>query len=86
VLNLVDTALTVNLILIVIFSGYQNFIHNIEGGERRDWPTGLVDIDFGALKQRPLASIAAIAAVDALAWYLDLEATTDTAKLGSVFR
>lgn len=80
-LNLVDIALTANLILIVIFSGYQNFIHNVEAGEHRDWPAGLVDIDFGGLKQRILGSIAAIASVDALAWYLDLETTTDTAKL-----
>ena len=47
---------------------------------------GLTEIDFGALKQRLLGSIAVIAAVDALAWYLDLEKTTDTAKLGWVDR
>ena len=82
VLNLVDIALTANLILIVIFSGYENFIHKIELGEHPDWPPGLIDVDFGALKQKLLGSIAVIAAVDALAWYLDLEETTDTAKLG----
>jgi uncharacterized protein (TIGR00645 family) len=82
VLNLVDIALTANLLLIVIFSGYENFIQRIEPGEGSDWPAGLIDVDFGALKQRLLSSIAVIAAVDALAWYLDLEQTTDMAKLG----
>ncbi len=82
VLNLVDIALTANLLLIVIFSGYENFIHKIELGEHPDWPSGLIDVDFGALKQKLLGSIAVIAAVDALAWYLDLEETADTAKLG----
>jgi uncharacterized membrane protein YqhA len=33
------------------------------------------------LKQKLLGSIAGIAAVDALAWYLDLDKTTDTSML-----
>ncbi len=82
VLNLVDVSLTANLVLIVIFSGFENFIHKITSDEQSAWPLGLVEIDFGALKQKLLGSIAVIAAVDALAWYLDLEKTTDTAKLG----
>jgi len=80
VLNLVDIALTANLLLIVIFSGYENYIHKME--EHPDWPPGLIDVDFGALKQKLLGSIAIIAAVDALAWYLDLGETADNAKLG----
>ncbi len=81
VLNLIDIALTANLILIVIFSGYENFIRKVKADEQHDWPAGLIDVDFNALKQRLLGSIAVIAAVDALAWYLDLEQTTETAKL-----
>jgi len=82
VLNLVDVSLTANLVLIVIFSGYENFIHKIRRDQHAAWPAGLTEIDFAALKQKLLGSIAVIAAVDALAWYLDLEKTTDTAKLG----
>ena len=81
VLNLVDIALTANLILIVIFSGYENFIRKVELQQHPDWPPGLIDIDFAELKQKLLGSIAVIAAIDALAWYLDLEETTATAKL-----
>jgi uncharacterized protein (TIGR00645 family) len=80
-LDLVDVALTANLVLIVIFSGYENFIHKIERQEHDTWPAGLTDVDFGALKQRLLGSIVVIAAVDALAWYLDLEKYTDTSKV-----
>ena len=81
ILNLVDITLTANLILIVIFSGYDNFIRKIELEEHAYLPAGLIDVDFSALKQRLLGSIAAIAAVDALAWYLDLQGTTDATKL-----
>jgi len=84
VLDLVDVSLTANLVLIVIFSGYENFIHKIEREENDGWPDGLTEVDFGALKQRLLGSIVVIAAVDALAWYLDLEKYSDTSKLGWV--
>jgi len=82
VLNLIDVALTANLVLFVVFSAYENLIHKIEPSEHPEWPEGLADIDFNALKQKVLGSIAIIAAVDALAWYLDLEKYTDTSKLG----
>ena len=81
VLNLVDLALTANLILIVIFSSYENFIRRIDAAAHPDWPHGLTQVDFGALKQKLLGSIVGIAAVDALAWYFDLEKITDTSRL-----
>ncbi len=82
VLNLIDVSLVANLVLIVIFSGYENFIGKIDPDEHPDWPAGLIEVDFSALKQKLLGSIVIIAAVDALAWYLDLEKYTDTSKLG----
>jgi uncharacterized protein (TIGR00645 family) len=81
VLNLIDLTLTANLVLIVIFSGYENYIRKVVPGENPDWPEGLVDVDFSVLKQKLLGSIAGIAAVDALAWDLDLEKYSDTSKL-----
>jgi len=81
VLNMIDIALAANLVLIVIFSGYENFIRRIKREDHPDWPDGITEIDFMALKQRLLGSIVVIAAVDALAWYLDLEKYTDTSKL-----
>jgi uncharacterized protein (TIGR00645 family) len=81
VLNLVDLALTANLILIVIFSSYENFIRRINAADHPDWPEGLTQVDFGALKQKLLGSIVGIASVDALAWYFDLEKYSDTSRL-----
>ena len=84
VLNLVDLALTANLILIVIFSSYENFIRRIDAAAHPDWPEGLTQVDFGELKQKLLGSVVGIAAVDALAWYFDIEKVTDTSRLGWV--
>lgn len=81
VLNMIDIVLTANLVLIVIFSGYENFLRKFTAEEQADWPEGVTAIDFTALKQRLLGSIAVIAAVDALAWYLDIEKEADRAKL-----
>src|ERR1700744_5948316 len=81
VLNLVDLALAGNLILIVIFSSYENFIRRIDPADHPDWPEGLTQVDFSELKQKLLGSVVGIAAVDALAWYFDLEKIGDTSKL-----
>jgi uncharacterized protein (TIGR00645 family) len=81
ILNMVDIVLTANLVLIVVFSGYENFIHKVEARDHENWPEGLTAIDFVSLKQRVMGSIAVIAAVDALAWYLDLEKGADNVKL-----
>ena len=81
VLNMVDLALTANLILIVIFSSYENFIRRIDAAAHPDWPEGLTQVDFGALKQKLLGSIIGISAVDALAWYFDIENYSDTSRL-----
>lgn len=81
VLNLVDIALIANLLLIVIFSAYENYIGKIQREEHADWPPGLMAVDFSTLKQKLFGSIAVIAAVEALAWYLDLQETADNVKL-----
>jgi uncharacterized protein (TIGR00645 family) len=81
VLNLIDLTLMANLVLIVTFSAYGNYIRKVEAADHAGWPPGLIDIDFSMMKQRLLGSIAGIAAVDSLAWYLNLEDHADASKL-----
>jgi len=80
VLNLVDFALMANLVLIVIFSGYENFIRRIDVRENPDWPEGISERDFGGLKLKLLGSIVAIATVEGLEWFLDIEKYADPSK------
>lgn len=79
VLSLIDLALTGNLVLIVIFSGYENFVSRIEGGEH-DRPNWMEKVDFGGLKQKLMTSIVAISAVQVLKAFMNLE-HYDTTKL-----
>jgi uncharacterized protein (TIGR00645 family) len=82
VLNLVDLTLTANLVLIVIFAAFETYVYKVDPDEHPNLPSGVTEVDFSLLKLRLLGSLAGIAAVDALAWYLDLEKYSDVSKLG----
>jgi uncharacterized protein (TIGR00645 family) len=81
ILNLVDLTLTANLIVIVICSSYENFVRPIDYAKHPDWPQGLVRIGFSGLKQKLLGSIVAIAAVNVLEWFTDIDHHADSVKL-----
>ena len=74
VLGLIDVSLTGNLILIVVFSGYENFVSKIDPGGHPDWPDWMTKIHFGGLKQKLLASIVAISAIQVLKAFMNIEA------------
>jgi uncharacterized protein (TIGR00645 family) len=83
-LGLVDLALTANLVVIVICSSYENFVAPIDYAEHPGWPPGLVHIGFAGLKQKLLGSIVAIAAVNVLEWFADIDRQADSVKLAWV--
>jgi uncharacterized protein (TIGR00645 family) len=83
-LGLVDLTLTANLLVIVICSSYENFVAPTDYAEHPSWPPGLVRIGFAGLKQKLLGSIVAIAAVNALEWFADIDRQTDSTKLAWV--
>jgi len=71
-LSLVDMALTGSLLLIVIFSGYENFVSKIDHSAHRDWPEWMGTIDFTALKLKLLSSIVAISAIHLLKQFMSI--------------
>ena len=76
-LGLVDLTLTASLIVIVIFSGYENFVSRIDPGAHADWPEWMAKIDFAGLKLKLLSSIIAISAIQLLRAFMDLKAYSD---------
>ena len=62
-LTLVDLTLTGSLIVIVIFSGYENFVSRIDASKHEDWPEWMGKIDFTGLKLKLMSSIVAISAI-----------------------
>jgi uncharacterized protein (TIGR00645 family) len=84
ILTLVDLTLIANLIVIVICSSYENFLTQTDPAKHPDWPDGLLNIGFSGLKQKLLGSIAAIAAVNVLEWFMDIDRHADNTKLAWV--
>ena len=77
VLGLVDLTLTASLLVIVVFSGYENFVSRIDHTLHRDWPMWMGTIDFTGLKLKLMSSIVAISAVQVLRQFLALGTVSD---------
>jgi uncharacterized protein (TIGR00645 family) len=77
VLTLIDLALTGSLLLIVIFSGYENFVSRIDHTDHRDRPEWMGTIDFTALKIKLLGSIVAISAIQLLKQFMAVKSVSD---------
>lgn len=73
VLALIDPSLAANLVLIVVFSGYENFVSKIDPEGHPDWPEWMTKIDFSGLKQKLMASIVAISAIQVLKAFMNLD-------------
>lgn len=77
VLTMVDLSLTASLLIIVMFSGYENFVSKIDHADHKDWPAWMGTIDFTGLKLKLVSSIVAISAISLLKAFMDLKAMTD---------
>lgn len=73
VLALIDLGLLANLVLIVIFAGYENFVSKLTSARAsEDRPTWMGHIDFSGLKMKLIGSIVAISAIGLLADFIGL--------------
>ncbi len=73
ILSMVDMVLVGGLVVMVMFSGYENFISRIdiaEGVEKLSW---LGKLDAGSLKQKVAASIVAISSIHLLQKFMNVE-------------
>jgi uncharacterized protein (TIGR00645 family) len=73
VLALLDIVLLGNLILIVIFAGYENFVSKIDAAhESEDRPHWMGTIDFSGLKLKLIGSLVAISVIELLKDFIGL--------------
>jgi len=77
VLALIDLTFTGSLIVIVVFSGYENFVSKIDTGAHRNWPEWMSQIDFSGLKLKLISSIVAISAIQLLKAFMNVKGATD---------
>jgi uncharacterized protein (TIGR00645 family) len=71
-LSLIDLSLAANLLVIVILSGYENFVSKIDTASHEDRPEWMGTVDFSGLKMKLIASIVAISAIALLKSFLKL--------------
>ena len=71
-LELIDLSLAGNLVVIVIFSGYENFVSKINTQNADDRPDWMGTLDFSGLKMKLIGSIVAISAIQLLRIFMSL--------------
>lgn len=72
VLSLIDITLVANLLLMVILSGYENFVSKIDLADGSERPSWLGKMDFSGLKLKLIGSIVAVAAIDLLGAFMNV--------------
>jgi uncharacterized protein (TIGR00645 family) len=79
ILTLIDLSLVANLIVIVMFAGWENFVGRLLTSTTGDRPSWMAGLDFGTVKLRLIGSIAAIAGISILETFVHI----DQVKLAS---
>lgn len=72
VLSLIDLSLAANLVIIVVFSGYENFVSKIDTHGNVDRPAWMGTLDFSGLKMKLIGSIVAISAISLLRAFMEI--------------
>lgn len=80
VLSLVDIAMVGGLLLMVMMSGYENFVSRLDIGENEEKLSWLGKMDSSSLKAKIAASIVAISSIHLLKKFMAAE-TVDNDKL-----
>jgi uncharacterized protein (TIGR00645 family) len=74
ILGLIDMTLLGNLMILVIFSGYENFVSKIGVASHSvDRPSWMGEVDFAGLKLKLIGSIVALSGINLLGAFLNLK-------------
>ncbi|NOX93432.1 MAG: TIGR00645 family protein, partial [Gammaproteobacteria bacterium] len=77
ILVLVDITLLANLLLIIIFAGYETFVSKIDHTHSEDRLSWMGKVDFSGLKIKLFGSIVAISGIELLKAFLLFDEYTD---------
>lgn len=77
ILSLIDIVLVANLMVIIIFSGYENFVSKIDTKQHVDRPDWMGKVGFSSLKMKVIGSIVAISAIELLKSFAYLESISN---------
>ncbi len=78
ILSLIDITLIANLLIIIVYAGYENFVSKMHTGDHEDRPDWMGHVDFSDLKIKVIGSIAAISAIELLKAFMNAEGLTNS--------
>jgi uncharacterized protein (TIGR00645 family) len=84
VLRLIDLVLIANLVLIMISAGIGTLSATASGVENAGWDEFVGKVDFSGLKLKVVASLIAIAAVDLLESFVEIDTTSKSDVLWQI--
>jgi uncharacterized protein (TIGR00645 family) len=85
VLTLVDLSLVGNLVVIVMVSGWENFVGRLFGHRDESQLEWVGNLDFGAVKLKLIASVAAIAAIQMLETFVHIDQASKADAMWQLF-
>ncbi len=86
ILALLDLTLLANLLLMVIFAGYENFVSRIDiATASKDRPHWMGTIDFSGLKIKLIGSLVAISVIELLKDFIELSGKEEVGE-GTIWR
>src|SRR4051794_6162491 len=77
ILGLIDLSLMANLLLMVIFAGYESFVSRLDVDGQQDRLNWMGQVGFGDLKLKLMASIVAISAIYLLEAFMNADNMSD---------
>jgi uncharacterized protein (TIGR00645 family) len=77
VLTLIDVVMIANLLIIIVFAGYENFVSRIDTDDHVDRPSWMGHVGFSDLKMKLIGSIVAISGIELLKAFMHVEALTN---------
>ena len=72
-LRLLDLVLVASLVVMVMISGFENFVAKITLGEKQERLSWLTELDTGSIKVKIMGSIAVISAIYLLELFFDID-------------
>jgi uncharacterized protein (TIGR00645 family) len=76
-LSLIDVVMVGNLIIIIVFAGYENFVSRMDLDNHEDRPSWMGHVGFAELKMKLIGSIVAISAIELLKAFMHVQSMTN---------
>lgn len=77
ILSLIDVVMVGNLIIIIVFAGYENFVSRMDLHDHEDRPSWMGHVGFAELKMKLIGSIVAISGIELLKAFMHVETMTN---------